>query len=391
MVSCAVCLVLSTQDHAAHTNATERAPALAAADEADEAAGPLRVEEQPALEQPLGAGVTGASQHEDPTSFPLAAGAAPAAAEPEASRPPDEPGASEVTDAASQQTPQTGETAPADSVSSDPSVAGAEASTPAETPPAEPAAATPVNDTDATDPNHESVATESGAPEDGGPANATAEAGEVEAAVHVPDESPGAAETAPDPRLELPVAPNEAAAAATADPGAADGATAGEDAPGGTAAEGQADGDAAPAQEEATQAAPEDGPAAEREGAAEGEAAAEGEPEAGVEILPLEKWKEQALQRIQSDAMMAGLRGDAAAEATGQPPAAGAEPTLSEGGTEAAAALPAIGTFVRPTTPLKDRFNYLSSTVGAKVLAASPEMQNERNILNEDKDKYMMT
>merc|ERR1719498_1559144 len=89
--------------------------------------------------------------------------------------------------------------------------------------------------------------------------------------------------------------------------------------------------------------------------------------------------------------MMAGLRGDAAAEATGQPPAAGAEPTLSEGGTEAAAALPAIGTFLRPTTPLKDRFNYLSSTVGAKVLAASPEMQNERNILNEDKDKYMMT
>ena len=110
-------------------------------------------------------------------------------------------------------------------------------------------------------------------------------------------------------------------------------------------------------------------------------------------IPSLEKWKEQALQRLQSDAMKAGLRGDAAAEATGQLPAssldaaAGLDAGLSEGGAEARGP----ETFVRPTKPLKDRFNYLSSTAGAKVLAANVEMQNDRNILSEDKDKYMMT
>ena len=108
-------------------------------------------------------------------------------------------------------------------------------------------------------------------------------------------------------------------------------------------------------------------------------------------IPSLEKWKEQALQRLQSDAMKAGLRGDAA-EATGGEAAAvvaaaGLDAGLSEGGPEGRGP----ETFVRPNKPLKDRFNYLSSTAGAKVLAANAEMQNDRNILNEDKDKYMMT
>jgi len=159
----------------------------------------------------------------------------------------------------------------------------------------------------------------------------------------------------------------------------------------------QADGAPFPTPDEV---APEGAPAAAGEEDARPEAAegAEAEPEdskdeEGQALPSLEKWKEQALQRIQSEHMMAGLRGDtAAAEATGQlPAAAGADAALSEGGAEAAAARPAIGTFVRPTTPLKDRFNYLCSGVGATVLAASAEMQHERNILNEDKDKYMMT
>ena len=124
----------------------------------------------------------------------------------------------------------------------------------------------------------------------------------------------------------------------------------------------------------------------EEEGGEEG-----GGPEEPM-IPSLEKWKEQALQRLQSDAMKAGLRGDAA-EATGQlasaslEAAAGLDAGLSEGGPEGRG----LETFVRPNKPLKDRFNYLSSTAGAKVLAANAEMQNDRNILNEDKDKYMMT
>jgi len=130
-----------------------------------------------------------------------------------------------------------------------------------------------------------------------------------------------------------------------------------------------------------------------------GEAGGGGEEEGGEEgggpeepmIPSLEKWKEQALQRLQSDAMKAGLRGDAA-EATGGEAAAvvaaaGLDAGLSEGGPEGRGP----ETFVRPNKPLKDRFNYLSSTAGAKVLAANAEMQNDRNILNEDKDKYMMT
>lgn len=110
-------------------------------------------------------------------------------------------------------------------------------------------------------------------------------------------------------------------------------------------------------------------------------------------IPSLEKWKEAALQRLQSDAMKAGLRGDAAAETTGQLSASwggdggGTDAGLSEGG-QPDGPTPA---FVRPTKALKDRFNYLGATAGAKVVGSSAEMQNDRNILNEDKDKYMMT
>ena len=130
-----------------------------------------------------------------------------------------------------------------------------------------------------------------------------------------------------------------------------------------------------------------------------GEAGGGGEEEGGEEgggpeepmIPSLEKWKEQALQRLQSDAMKAGLRGDAAEATAGEAAAvvaaAGLDAGLSEGGPEGRGP----ETFVRPNKPLKDRFNYLSSTAGAKVLAANAEMQNDRNILNEDKDKYMMT
>ena len=46
--------------------------------------------------------------------------------------------------------------------------------------------------------------------------------------------------------------------------------------------------------------------------------------------------------------------------------------------------------FVRPSTPLKDRFNYLTSDVGAKVLATSDGIKNANQILNRDRDSYMM-
>ena len=58
-----------------------------------------------------------------------------------------------------------------------------------------------------------------------------------------------------------------------------------------------------------------------------------------------------------------------------------------EAGPEGGAPMP----FVRPTTPLKDRFNYLSSDGGAKVLASSAGMKGGSNILTEDRDRYMMT
>ena len=43
--------------------------------------------------------------------------------------------------------------------------------------------------------------------------------------------------------------------------------------------------------------------------------------------------------------------------------------------------------FVRPSTPLKDRFNYLTSDVGAKVLATSDGMKNAGHILDGDRDR----
>ena len=191
--------------------------------------------------------------------------------------------------------------------------------------------------------------------------------------------------TAGDLSSEAPSAPShneskgEAPAAAAAAEGA-EGETTGE---GREEAPSEDGGGAAAA---AAAAAAGEGGGGEEEGGEEG-----GGPEEPM-IPSLEKWKEQALQRLQSDAMKAGLRGDAA-EATGQlasaslEAAAGLDAGLSEGGPEGRG----LETFVRPNKPLKDRFNYLSSTAGAKVLAANAEMQNDRNILNEDKDKYMMT
>jgi hypothetical protein len=41
--------------------------------------------------------------------------------------------------------------------------------------------------------------------------------------------------------------------------------------------------------------------------------------------------------------------------------------------------------------PLKDRFNYLSGNVGAKLLAASEGMKGAHNVLYEDKDSYAIT
>ena len=46
--------------------------------------------------------------------------------------------------------------------------------------------------------------------------------------------------------------------------------------------------------------------------------------------------------------------------------------------------------FVRPSTPLKDRFNYLTSDVGAQVLATSEGTKGAGNILDGDRDRYMM-
>ena len=47
--------------------------------------------------------------------------------------------------------------------------------------------------------------------------------------------------------------------------------------------------------------------------------------------------------------------------------------------------------YVRPKAPLKDRLNFLDDNVGAKVLASSDSMKGASNILNADRDRYMMT
>ena len=158
--------------------------------------------------------------------------------------------------------------------------------------------------------------------------------------------------------------------------------------PAAAAAAGGVPAEGAPAEPAADAAAASDDAAAnanataaegEQPSAAADEAEGEGAPDDG-EILPLEQWKERALLRIQTDHSISPTNLDVqAAAAVG---AAGAE--RPAGGGDWAPP----DTFIRPTTPLKDRFNYLSEFVGAKVLAKAPEMKGSGNVLTEDKDKY---
>lgn len=132
---------------------------------------------------------------------------------------------------------------------------------------------------------------------------------------------------------------------------------------------------AAQAAEQAKEAAEEEAEAAE---AAAAEAAAEAEAE---EILPLEQWKEQAHAILQAHAIQA--------EPPVSTPGSGSTPGSAAPGSVGAAP-PQPLAFVRPATPLKDRFNYLTSDVGAKVLATSEGMKGAGHILNNDRDSYMM-
>jgi len=91
------------------------------------------------------------------------------------------------------------------------------------------------------------------------------------------------------------------------------------------------------------------------------------------EILPLSEF----MARVHKEAAVAGPSLVSASAVAGAP----------LGGT----AEPAGGVPQRPSTPLKDRFNYLSGNVGAKLLAASDGMKGAHNVLYEDKDSYTMT
>ena len=97
------------------------------------------------------------------------------------------------------------------------------------------------------------------------------------------------------------------------------------------------------------------------------------------EVLPLEQWKEAALKRLQTEAIMG----------EGSLPGAAGEKGALAGAADGASG--GAAPFVRPTAPLKDRFNYLTSDVGAKVLAKSEGMTGSSDILNDDRDRYMMT
>ena len=146
----------------------------------------------------------------------------------------------------------------------------------------------------------------------------------------------------------------------------------------------------------AAEGAPEE-PTAEQQAAADAAAEAEAQPPAAAEeeeepqpveeeILSLDQWKEQAHAILQAHAIQAaadGLGGSPGAPAAGAPDGAPAQP--GPGGAPAQP-LP----FVRPSTPLKDRFNYLTSDVGAKVLATSEGMRGASAILDSDRDRYMM-
>ena len=400
LITCALALGALATQQAPEAPLEPRAPALVPTDEA-----PVRVEEQSAaLEQPLGKRATG--EHSPPSKLPpVAEDAAVAPSEKKAP-------------------PPHGEVVPADepaqldgaTTRGDGDNGATEGAAPSTVPVLVPYP-WPVLNTAALEPGGEAeaaeVAAEGSAAQEAGLANAEAEEREPpEAAAEAPaDASESAAGVAAQPDE---VAAVDAGGSLGGSPEAAGAELAAGDLP----SEAQGDGAATPtpnesamtsavaapaedAEGETTEGrrdeAPEDGGGGGGEGSGGEDGGGEGGEEDGEEdggpeepmIPSLEKWKEQALQRLQSDAMKAGLRGDAAAEATGQSndAAAGLDAGLSEGGAEARGP----ETFVRPTKPLKDRFNYLSSTAGAKVLAANVEMQNDRNILSEDKDKYMMT
>ena len=407
LITCALALGALATQQAPEAPLEPRAPALVPTDEA-----PVRVEEQSAaLEQPLGKRATG--EHSPPSKLPpVAEDAAVAPSEKKAPPPP-----------AADSDPH-GEVVPADepaqldgaTTRGDGDNGATEGAAPSTVPVLVPYP-WPVLNTAALEPGGEAeaaeVAAEGSAAQEAGLANAEAEEREPpEAAAEAPaDASESAAGVAAQPDE---VAAVDAGGSLGGSPEAAGAELAAGDLP----SEAQGDGAATPtpnesamtsavaapaedAEGETTEGrrdeAPEDGGGGGGEGSGGEDGGGEGGEEDGEEdggpeepmIPSLEKWKEQALQRLQSDAMKAGLRGDAAAEATGQSndAAAGLDAGLSEGGAEARGP----ETFVRPTKPLKDRFNYLSSTAGAKVLAANDEMQNYRNILSEDKDKYMMT
>lgn len=99
------------------------------------------------------------------------------------------------------------------------------------------------------------------------------------------------------------------------------------------------------------------------------------------EILPLEQFKQQALLKIQTDPNFHPATLDPAHAASSV--VSGSTSDGREG--QLGIALP----WERPNVPLKDRFNYLASDAGAKVVAKAPEMKSVRDVLTEDRDKYM--
>ena len=137
--------------------------------------------------------------------------------------------------------------------------------------------------------------------------------------------------------------------------------------------------DAAVAADAAADALAEAAAAAADAAAAAAAAAPEADVEAGGgvaeeddDMIPLEQWKEQQLKQLQEKAITQHLE----------------VPHLTHEGDGAA---PVPLPFVRPHAPLKDRFNYLDAVVGAKVLAKADDMKGASNLLNDDRDRYMMT
>ena len=154
----------------------------------------------------------------------------------------------------------------------------------------------------------------------------------------------------------------------------------------GTGAADSAVDSAAAALEDAT-ASVENATAVAKAVAAEAAAAEAAEAAAAEEeILPLEQWKEQAHAILQAHSMQREVAPLLPVAALGAAPGAATIDGAGNGPAPAPAPLP----FVRPATPLKDRFNYLTSEVGAKVVATSEGMKGASHILNGDRDQYMM-